>query len=689
MNSAIMYNGHAITSRERDDRRTSIDQHTALVHTALNGILKSFNESRNTLAPISILTDDVLIEIWSYNYLKDRFSIPQVCRRWRQLSLGASHLWAELDFSSFPTRKLYMLLKRARQSPLHVTATSAPTYPVMPILPPNPEHYDPDDFVRCGHGCGHALLRGDIPDADNSGIIRNNVTYPLRDAFPAEKFNEIVQRSKSLEATLGDKRVGLPFTYENLLRPMPYLHCLSLNYSSGGFGSFRSRAKRLDFRKLTAHWFQGTTPRLRELYLNNISAPCDDQIYFNLTHLRLNLPPIKFTTHQLLRILARCPRMEYLDLIKCFDGDLVMEEHSVDKVDDDREEYALPPLVELKHLWYLHFDEVINRAFSDFFSRIACPELETLVICASDMSCFDSMARSVVLQDQIHSTGLLGSLFPRTSQLQFSFCPSNQFTAVGRINERAPHNTTRRIRKAKATKESPGIGWSFSCTVAPYPPSDPGMNYNQAKFLLLAESLGLSYTRIELVQIKSTTSLDDDFYRDIFTRCTNLKCLKLHPQSPPSLDSAFDFGSPYESYDPIPHLQTPLNPKEAMKVLTGAISSHLCPQLGELHLKGAFGSLVEELTQWLQSRAERHHRLRLVVVEMSGELMFDTQVVTEKARAAIESALEYVSPTVAERSGLVWIGRMINRSARIPREKADLGGRGPEEEEYQTWLRGT
>ncbi|KAG8839153.1 hypothetical protein FRC18_000540 [Serendipita sp. 400] len=126
-----------------------------------------------------------------------------------------------------------------------------------------------------------------------------------------------------------------------------------------------------------------------------------------------------------------------------------------------------------------------------------------------------------------------------------------------------------------------------------------------------------------------------------------------------------------------------------MKVLTGAIGSHLCPQLGELHLKGAFGSLVEELTQWLQSRAECHHRLRLVVVEMSGELMFDTQVVTEKARAAIESALEYVSPTVAERSGLVWVGRMINRSARIPREKADLGGRGPEEEEYQAWLRGT
>ncbi|KAG8757525.1 hypothetical protein FRC14_001971 [Serendipita sp. 396] len=624
-----MHNGHAITSRERNDRRTSIDQHTTLVHTSLNGILKGFNESRNTLAPISILTDDVLIEIWSYNYLKDRFSISQVCRRWRQLSLGASHLWAELDFSSFPTRKLYMLLKRARQSPLHVTATSAPTYPVMPILPPNPEHYDPDDFVRCGHGCGHALLRGDIPDADNSGIIRNNVTYPLRDAFPAEKFNEMVQRSKSLEATLGDKRVGLPFTYENLLRPMPYLHCLSLNYSSGGFGSFRSRAKHLDFRKLTAHWFQGTTPRLRELYLNNISAPCDDQIYFNLTHLRLNLPPIKFTTHQLLRILARCPRMEYLDLIKCFDGDLVMGEHGVDEVDDGREEYALPPLVELKHL-------CMSRARNSRHLRVR-----------------------------------------------------HVFTAVGRINERAPHNTTRRIRKATATKESPGIGWSFSCTVAPYLPSDPDIDYNQAKFLLLAESLGLSYTRIELVEIKSTTSLDDDFYRDIFTRCTNLKCLKLHPQSPPSLDSAFDFGSPYESYDPIPHLQTPLNPKEAMKVLTGAIGSHLCPQLGELHLKGAFGLLVEELTQWLQSRAECHHRLRLVVVEMSGELMFDTQVVTEEARAAIESALEYVSPMVAERSGLVWIGRMINRSARIPREKADLGERGPEEEEYQAWLRGT
>ncbi|KAG8804304.1 hypothetical protein FRC17_006002, partial [Serendipita sp. 399] len=282
--------------------------------------------------------------------------------------------------------------------------------------------------------------------------------------FPINHFNEIIRRSRFLHATVKDEDAAY-VNYKTLDKPMPHLRCLIFSYSTNpGFGTIGNIA--LNLWRRSKRWFEGVTPQLRELYLSNIHAPWDDRIYSNLTHLQLCNPITKATPQQLLRILSLCPGMEYLDISNCFSQPFQGVPTLIVNGDGGNNSESTT-VVTLERLWYLHFDESEAEPFSRFLSRMICPALETLIICAPTLDALVSFTDAMTLADTDPTQNAFTSFFSRTTRLTLSMCSSSQLTVIGRFSEARNSKGERWIRRGHSIEKSPGPGWSISCNFFP------------------------------------------------------------------------------------------------------------------------------------------------------------------------------------------------------------------------------
>ncbi|KAG8810985.1 hypothetical protein FRC17_002673 [Serendipita sp. 399] len=660
-----------LNDQERKSQLAYSDQRVKLIRDTLSTLLPTMKAYRNRNIPIFRLADEILIEIWSYGSMEDQVSVSQVCQRWRRSSLSASKLWTELNFDKEPTRKLFLFLKRAGNSPLHITNMSERnTYVQMPSVYTANYNAAFTSLGLCGHGCSHAMFNRVVQPIPP---IRPTLHHP-QTVFPINHFREITQRARFLEACVNDDDTAY-VNHETLNRPMAHLHCLILSYSYHSPNPYFIDGAVGPWKELT-QWFGGVTPQLKELYLSQIHAPWDDRIYSNLTHLQLSNPFTKARPHQLLRILARCPMMEYLDIANCFSRSL--QGVSILRVDDGRTNSdELLTFVTLKRLWYLHFDESDDDPFSRFLSRIHCPALETLVICAPTLASFTAFTDSMAPQPSFDNREIkisqpleiFRSFFSRTTRVTFSMCSSKQFTAIGHFSKALSNNNERWMRRGQRIEKSPEPGWSFSCNFQPSDPRD---------FLNQAESIGLRLHHIESIEIKGEIGLGTMFYNDLFSRCSHLKWLKIHAFYVPLKGRPRRKGRISVDY-------LKMTPNVAIAVLTTIIKDGMCPELETLEMKGNIVAYVRDLTQWLESRAQKRWCLKRLVVDV---FVDDTEgqswELGNQARAQIEKTLEPRDPSnKSEESGLIWT------NTRNSRKMPFVSGRGlgdPDEEEYQEWL---
>ncbi|KAG8855923.1 hypothetical protein FRB91_001544 [Serendipita sp. 411] len=730
--------GYIRSSKEKEYRRNIADKRRALIQDTASSLLSQLSTDRNAYAPISVLVDELLIEIWSYISTEDLFSVSAVCQRWRRVSLDAAKLWTEIHFDKHQRARIELLLDRAKNSPLEISMNSMrPMTPMvswsyqLQLRRMQVQQRESQGRGWCESG---AVYNGYYPPHPLRPTMRQPFLRQLDDedeeydclgpvysqkpsyTLPSSRFNQIVQRAKSLRAIFGAGPSSY-VTNKTLTLPMPYLRRLSLFKGPGGPGMhpsmmhpFRttfppgSSGNNKENQTKLATWFGGSTPYLKELDLSCIHAPWNDPIYSKLTHLRINVPDTRAKISELLRILRRCPDMEYLDLSEVIARRLaVVDEDEQGIYDTDKKQ--LP--VELNKLWYLHVQESGPGAIvSDLLSVITCPRLETLVICSSTQSALTNGARvtdnsggSPKDDEDGPRTGFdsFRSLFSKTTQLQFTQNNLISISIIGRVGEsRIPHKV-RWVHQGDTIKKIPGIGWSFSFTtyramviVPPYTtPAPGGFNFgaayqpsilnprkNRIQLLNELDIAGVCYHRIEKIDFGGTMDYDDKFYEALFSQCFNLKHLRLRFHGPGLGHTGIPSAQP-----PPPGLlgqttpnQPTANRKTAMDILDDVIADRLCLQLEEVHLSW-FSSPANHLAAWVERRALSGFRLKKVVVDVYepiptnppghqlpptgsasssvlDKMGAESSILDENSRLRIEAALEKNEDS--QKSGLVW-----------------------------------
>jgi len=117
---------------------------------AAKRLILSMLARHNALVPISVLPAEILARIFHFNAFSAQpysptlrlgwVSVTHVCRRWRQVALDDSTLWAH--FSDYPRNKEWVAerLSRARNAPLVIDLSGAMHKDAVSLFPPHISH---------------------------------------------------------------------------------------------------------------------------------------------------------------------------------------------------------------------------------------------------------------------------------------------------------------------------------------------------------------------------------------------------------------------------------------------------------------------------------------------------------------------------------------------------------------------
>ncbi|KAG8839157.1 hypothetical protein FRC18_000544 [Serendipita sp. 400] len=669
VNGALAHQKYDVGTEEQKIQRAVVDRRAACIHDTLSTLLSNLNASRNSFSPISKLVDEILIEIWSYASIYELFSIAEVCRHWRRISLNAAKLWTEFNLDVLMGNKIQLALKRSGNAPLRIVAVNSRPFKETSVE----QYYQSQRYSQrvdergwCESGRRATMVNEEADYKDERGSKEEDPSFfgfhrPLP-SIPLDAFERILPRARSIRGTMGGDDTSY-ISHRSLKHPMPFLRDLSITGQAAWGNPALDNITRQAIKE-GGKWFSGFTPLLKEVDLSHVHAPWDDPIYSNLTHLRLNSPFTRILVSELLRILKHCPTLEYLDIVNCLSLNNVTgfghmaypPVHTDDRYGDEAPDY-LSPAVALNKLRYLHLDEHDSTMYAKFLSRISCPALQTVVICAPRITC---LTRSTSHGDGQHTLLPFESIqpvFAKTTQLQLSLSEWGQFTAIGRTNEVSNHDHHRFRDTSGNIRRSPGPGWSFSSkhTLSHHSPRPEANINHHIQFIQQLEVAGLLFDQIELVDITGQTSLGTEFYQELFARCSHLKRLHIRPWPKFITVNGGGFGG-WEN----PALSTRrFNGESGVSILGNVLGTWLCPELEQIYLT-QFSSSAHRLAEWVELRAKKCKRLKRVVVDVFNDLhdnmqmsecMEDSSILDWESKTRIEKALEEEGEHVRSTAG--------------------------------------
>ncbi|KAG8824270.1 hypothetical protein FRC17_009137 [Serendipita sp. 399] len=362
----MMPQEHSRTLYERVHAREIADNSLALIRNTFSVLTSQLARNRNNYASISKLMDDLLVEIWSYIPALDLFSVSGVCQRWRLLSVNNPKLWTDIDFDRLDKGHIELLLKRAKNSSLHISVNSSGSHSTgyswrnqLQNRRSRIVQRQLDSHGWCDRGLvyddssiysqpRHLKKQGEpkeYDDDDSDYECLNPASFHSSAyALPVSRFDQIVPRAKSLRAMVGGEP-SFYVTYETLSRPMPHLKRLSLIKDPGNI-PWTPGGQKLEYLDLT------------ECVIRH-SGEADPYRQWGPMYAPL-YPTI---AQELEKVANEAER----------DGETLMEGF---------------PRIELKNLWYCHLQEPEPKSISDILSAIVCPRLETLVLCSSNAPLF-------------------------------------------------------------------------------------------------------------------------------------------------------------------------------------------------------------------------------------------------------------------------------------------------------------
>lgn len=248
------------------------------ISTTLTTLYSKLAGDANQYIPLYTLPDDLFLAIWDHLPPYDRFHLPMVSRRFRDVALASHRLWRFIDITNgAPTDKLETLLARTGAAGLHLYAydhreetpedvpASEPTQ--SPSARSRIQILD-DVLVRC------TVLAGTIKARPFRGFVLSAQSPSL----PLEILGCMAPRLRSL--WLADVvHYGSSDTYGI---PFPL--------------------------------FGGQTQQLLHVHFSYFAPQWDDPLYRNLTYLRLEELISQPSISRILDILRGCPNLEHLFL---------------------------------------------------------------------------------------------------------------------------------------------------------------------------------------------------------------------------------------------------------------------------------------------------------------------------------------------------------------------------------------
>ncbi|KAG8824268.1 hypothetical protein FRC17_009135, partial [Serendipita sp. 399] len=621
---------------ERRKRQEITDLRLSYVKSALSDIIQKLNIERNN-----------------------------VCLRWRKLSLSTGKLRAHLDFDSYGPEKISRLIERAGDALFDIVALrsttdalkyrSGPTCVTAPNWFGRSFKYD-SRFSLGGDGESERL---DSNEAQYLSSTRGPLPSTIREqrrSTQVSNFHTAMQRAASLRVNIGPAEQYLCNSITMSL-PMPHLQSFTI------VDPPEDPTVAWD-----VEWFSGICPSLRELDLEFYHPQWDDsRILSNLVNLRLSNPSEPLNSSQLLRILRRCPTLEFLDVVH---GLSVPLNNNTD----------LQP-VKLLSLWYLHIETIDETAFTNLLSNIICPMLETLILCAPGLTSLQGTNPRTEIGEL--SIGNFQPLLSKTTSLKVLSGEDGYLTVIGETI----HNQRPEIGYMQSSSQyckPPGPSWSFRSRVdsvrpnfgsrstvgaqsrsVDFPVDKIGIKSGSTSFLDRVEATGLRIDQIEIVELRGKTFGDGEFYRNLLSRCFRLK--KLHFSYTPRFDSV---NRPIFKLTWNP--TRALHPKplsgyrwsrydENLRILTETVTGHQFPWLEELQI-----NLLEvssrRLVDWLESRPQAFRKLKKIAVDTYRERNpqepagFDVPIEDIKVRleALLTSSTDQGDRLHQPASGLVW-----------------------------------
>lgn len=540
--------------------------------------------------------DELLIGIWAYTDLRDRFVVSQVSKRWRQVALSAPTLWSLIDLEHNHGPRLRNLLQRSGSSPLHliVNVKQPPNQRTGLLgLQPNSQ---PFSFYN------HRRLLYD-PSMDQFDHMNSTSNPPP--LLTQKEFDEIVTRCVTLDAFVGESKLFY-VTSKTLNTPMPYLKTLRLMEPDSSSSPFALSLTPVGI-PIAIPIFGKETPRLRELHFEYIHAQWEDPIYKDLTVLRLSYPKQRITIQQLLQILDSCLKMKELELKGCLEYGASLPASNTSELDSRK-------VVGLSRLNHFHFEDYYITSMVDLLSSLSLPSLDHLHIVVNGYGGFtDKYGRP--LKSLLPTIGkttdlLIGGKDGRNilqglnrgimTQIKnrkdsnsgrwyfLSLDPNRKISFRPFPDEPLRHNLAPPITLSGSTgMYHPPIRhitptendfltrghvaeWAATEITLGVPSiggASPGMQYpnpfsasvrSSSEFMDVLEQAslgGLSLHKIERLELTDGTYYMDDTYRDIFARCEGIQKLKV-------------------SYN------------KGIGILNAIIKQKLCPMLTEVYLSG-------------------------------------------------------------------------------------------------------
>jgi hypothetical protein len=306
--------------------------------------------------------DELLIEIWSYIDIQDRFTICKVSSQWNRVALSAASLWTLINFSKYNDNQLEKLIHRSGLAPLHVVAHLKGL------------NYRPSWLEQ--------LRRSGVELLEQR---RHEPKFSQRD------FESVLGRCATLNAVVGHEKSHY-ITPGSLTNPAPSLKELILK-TDGFLNGYRSYNRLIseDLDPIPRPIFKAHTPRLHKISFHAIHAQWDDPVYNGLRHLHLNCPRKPASLQQIVAILDACPNLSHLHLVKCLglgkDQRFNSEDEAAEKT-TRMGHWQVHKTVGLLQLKYLHVEEQEELPIRALLSSLSLPMLENLYIKAPGFGCF-------------------------------------------------------------------------------------------------------------------------------------------------------------------------------------------------------------------------------------------------------------------------------------------------------------
>ncbi|KDQ07290.1 hypothetical protein BOTBODRAFT_38907 [Botryobasidium botryosum FD-172 SS1] len=295
-------------------------------------------------------------------------NVAAVSRLWREVALNTPSLWTRIDVMAPGLTRIF--LDRSKEAPLHLEVdadkldTGSWSFVSWAYIQALGETEDSDE--ESDEETGEEDEDGDTHEdsSEEEDVGGGEGSYYSRAAPVSSPFSRLVKVLRTAShrwASLQLQEASAAEVVQTLCFPLPFLESLRMTRRDASLPYDLGTGTSTAYELSTGAVLRANAPRLRDLHLTAVPISLASPMYAGLTNLRLeNIRHTASIVRQLLSVIAACPELESLILIKVYFRDRDLAENSAPSIP--------MALNRLQRLQLDHVDAHLPKAILDSFS---------------------------------------------------------------------------------------------------------------------------------------------------------------------------------------------------------------------------------------------------------------------------------------------------------------------------------